>query len=203
MEILSFLLGIAGDVAKTWLIDLVREKRVKTTTEQQAKMVKAMVESELRAQAKTSDISTDVLAKQVIDQIVLMSQDPLFPISVMDGKIVLKTPPQGKPLIGSSEKWAEKEIAARLYQLDSVIKERQKELGALKTRPDDTVRNGQGIQVKSKLPPLDNKKEVGGNDVWREKLERTAEQIEKRRRIELRPVVTTTKTKDDSANTHS
>jgi len=256
MDIFSFLLGIASDVAKTWINDLIRGKKDNKISDQQVQLIKDLIEKQMELQPKMPNISPDIMAKKVVEQLIVMSQNPNFPLIVANGAVSLKEPARGKPLIGSEkkEKWADKEISARFYKLDQVIKERYSEMGEtnnemggkefIKERnqiknvqneqykspipsqipsghqrsrdvPDKRKRplplpprvqsehqQEQDVQVKPKLPPLDNTGKFRATDDWKQKIEKAAEQIEKRRQNEIKPALRN-EDNDDDNNAHS
>ncbi len=152
--IASFLLGIVGDVAKSWIIDFIRGEKAKSISEQQTKLIKEYIDRELQSRPNPPDISSDVMAKKVVEQIIVMSQNPDFPINIKDGKATLKETPSWRPLVGSErqEKWADKEISARLYKLDNAIKERYSEMGEV-GESKVVIKSNQNDQIKSKLQP--------------------------------------------------
>lgn len=242
MDIFSFLLGIVGDVAKSWIIDFVRGEKAKNISEQQTKLIKEYIDRELETRSNPPNISSDIMAKKVVEQIIVMSQNPDFPITITNGKASLREAPSGKPFLGSErkEKWEDKEISARLYKLDNAIKERYSEMGEvgeskvviksnqnekikskfqssilsklpqvqiepeddqtihIKPKPplskpskapqiQDDNQHNQEIKVKSKLPPLNENREPEIIDDWRIRIEKTVDQIEKRRHQEIKP----------------
>jgi len=185
MIIYSFLLGIAGEVAATWIKELIKGKKSKTISEEQLKLIKELIEHKLESQTKEPNIPTSTLAKKVVEELIVMSQDPNFPINVVNGRVLLKVPPTGKPILRSSEKWAEKEISARLDKLAKVIKDRKKKFDDLGS--DDEVQDNQQVRVKSKLPQLDktDNSKLNKKD-WKQRFDETAEYIKERRRSELK-----------------
>ncbi len=188
MDILSFLLGMAGEIAKTLIIDFVRDSKKKQSQEEQQTEIRRLVAEEL---AKRQNIAPaapplDVLTKQVLEQIGVLAKNPDFPLKVQDGKLVLRESPSPKPFIGSTEKWEEKEIQARLWQLEQVMKNRQAEIESL-SQP----------KVTSRLPPLEEDSSVSlgaepnhdrSHRDWKRRMEETADRIDKRRQEELKKI---------------
>jgi hypothetical protein len=190
MGILSFLLSIAGDVVKELIVDFIREPNKREQQEEIQKLVAA--ELVKHRQSIPDNLPPEVLAKQVVEQIILLAANPNSPIKIHNGAIVLREPPLPRPLFTPKDKWTEKEVQARLWQLKQVIDERKREMQQIQAEP----------RVTSRLPPVSDdtddtqKTQTGKRQDWESRLEETAARIDDRRQSELKPIEQTQEGKD-------
>ncbi len=192
MDIASFLLGIVSDIAKSWIVDLVRGEKEKKLSEKQFKAIQDLIDQKLNNLSSQSVPSSESLARSVVEQIIVMSHKPDFPISIADERILLKDPPSRQPRLGSPDKWADKEISSRLYKLENAIRERYLEISNNQIALDNKNNSSNKpdtIILKTKLPLITKSDETNDFDTWNKKLEKTSEQIEKRRQNELKTIL--------------
>lgn len=188
MDVLSFLLGIAGDVVKGVIIDLIRRppKPDPEYNRRQQEEVRKLIAIEIAKyhQYIPKSVSPEEITRQVVEQIILLAANPNSPIKIQDGTIVLREPPLPKPLLAPQAKWTEKEIQARLWQLDAVIGERKRDIQMLPAEP----------RVTSKLPPLPDvpgstqQTQADKRRDWESRVRETATRIDERRKTEVKPI---------------
>lgn len=180
MELVSIILGVVGEIAKTLIVNFILGRSKKMMKDEIEKQV-AIEMSKLKLPMQ---ISPSDLTRRVVEQLILISSDPNSPIKLQNDEFVLRESPTHKPLIGSKKQWAKKEIQARLWQLEQVIERRKME----------TETSISEVEAVSKIPPL-----LGGpkpeattaspsNDSiskdWKRRLQDLPHRIEERRQHE-------------------
>lgn len=140
MELVSFVLGLAGEIVGTLVVDFVTGKSKRVIQDTVAKEVSVA----LAKHSPPNAISPEGMVQQVIEQIILLTSKPSSPVIFQDGEFRLREQLSHKPILGPKKKWEKKEIQARLWQLEQAIAERKQEISGVQPKP----------QAISKLPPL-------------------------------------------------